>query len=432
MKLFYSEKQRQRDMQRAADKAVNEFLRSQYGRSLYGQYSKIGEDDNYLDYGYNANANLYSIISWIYNRASEIPFKIAIYNGTEKVDETKDHPVLELLECPNKYEGRKEFMQKVYGMYDVFGNSYIYAPRVEGTSMNGMFNEMYVMPSNDVEINAGTNFMEPIVGYTLDNDLAHKVMRFEDVLHMKYPNLDYENGQEWYGLSPLQVALNRLKADAEREELQANNYTNSGASGIATPKTLSGDRPLPEDLTGRMARDINNKVRDKNNRIAVTNFPFDYLQLGLTANDMQLIEDAKWSLKTLCNLYHMPSQLFNDADSSTYNNMREVRKAAIVNAVIPKVNSFTTEFNRMWISTFGDNIRLEADVSEIPELQVDKQEQVTWMKDAYWMKLSEKRKQMDLPEDPDLADTDYIVPAGNLPLAYIEGQNIMNELNGLG
>jgi HK97 family phage portal protein len=428
MKLFYSEKARQRDLQNAVNKALqenNKFLQAMYGRNLFGTYQSLGNEDDPLDYGYNFNANLYSIISWIYNRASDIPLQVCKGYGDDK-EVLEDHELLELIDCPNPQEGKKEFFQKFYGMFDVFGNSYIYAP-VMDTGMNrGKFTEMWVMPSNKVEIKSGA-WYEPIKGYVIDEDWEHNEMSPREVLHCKYPNLDFDQGQEWYGLSPLQVALNRLKADKQREETQYKSYENAGAQGIVSRKRANEQSYMQVDQQDRIQRSLNNRLKNKDNRVMFSADELVYQQLGLTSHDMQLIEDAKWSLKTLCNLYHVPSQLFNDSESSTYNNMKEARKSAIINAVLPKVNMFCTEFNRHFVKGWEDDIYLEPDTSGIEELQADKKEMVEWLEKAPLTE-NEKRDLLGFSSDPELEDL-YLVNSGKVPLEQLQALNIMNDLN---
>ncbi len=429
MKLFYTEKQRKRDIDNALREAMkdNEYLKSMYGRNNFGEYNPLGNDDDPLDYGYNFNVNLYSIISWIYNRASDIPYKVGIYKGNEKIDETKDHEVLDLLECPNPQQGKKEFFQQLIGMYDTFGNGYIYGVCPDFGIDKDKPTQLWVMPSNKVKINAG-EWWNPIKSYTIDEDWMNNELEPYKVLHMKYPNLDFNNGQEWYGLSPLQVALNRLKGDKEREELQYKSYANSGAQGIVSRKRANDMSVMPVDQQDRVQRQLNNRLSNKNNRVMFSGDDLNYVQLGLTSHDMQLIEDAKWSLKTLCNLYHVPSQLFNDSESSTYNNMREARKAAILNAVVPKVNMFADEFNRHWINKFEDNIKLEPDLDGIEELQADKRELVEWLDKAHYIKPNEKREMLGKEPDDELEELGYLFPASFLPLEQIEAMNIINSI----
>lgn len=429
MKLFYTEKARQRDLQEAINKAIqenNKYLQAMYGNNLFGTYQEYGNPDDPLDYGYNFNANLYSIISWIYNRASDVPLQVCQYrNGKKEVLE--DHELLDIIENPNPQEGKKDFFQKFYGMFDVFGNSYVYAPIMDTGMNKGKFTQMWVMPANKVEIKSGT-WYEPIRGYVIDEDWEHNEMSPESVLHCKYPNLDFDKGQEFYGLSPLQVALNRLKADKLREETQYKSYENAGAQGIVSRKRANEQSFMQTDQQDRIQRSLNNRLKNKDNRVMFSADELTYTQLGLTSHDMQLIEDAKWSLKTLCNLYHVPSQLFNDSDSSTYNNMKEARKAAIINAVIPKVNMFCNEFNRHWIKAWGDDLYLEPDTSKIEELQADKREMVEWVTKAPLTE-NEKRELMGFEPDPELEDL-YLVEAGKIPLEQIQAMNIMNDLDG--
>ena len=52
---------------------------------------------------------------------------------------------------------------------------------------------------------------------------------------------------------------------------------------------------------------------------------------------MSLIEQYNASIKDLCNIYNVPVTLLNNTESSTYNNVKEAKKALYQNCVIPEL-----------------------------------------------------------------------------------------------
>jgi phage portal protein BeeE len=67
----------------------------------------------------------------------------------------------------------------------------------------------------------------------------------------------------------------------------------------------------------------------------------------MSPTDLKLLEGILSSLRILCGLYGMPSVLFNDNDSSTYNNVSEAKQTAYSDVYIPlgkKVDKALSQF----------------------------------------------------------------------------------------
>jgi HK97 family phage portal protein len=418
----------QRYLNRAVNNALkevnknNQFYKATYGNNFGGPYDQIGNPDDPLDYGYNVNTTVYSIVRRVTKAATRIPFCLVDKDG-EKIFQ---HPILDLLERPNEMQGHNEFFEHTYGFKMLTGNSFIYAPMIDSGKFTGQFTQMHILPSNHVEI-IGGEWFDPIRGYRLSQMYNEQELSKEKVLHMKYANFDYDNGQEFYGLSPIQVGLNKLKKEKRRDELQYKNYANSGAQGIVFDKTQ--DRVMMVDQQDRMQRSINNRLKNLDNKVAYMIGELGYLELGMNASEMQMLEDAKFTIKDLCNLFNVPSVLFGDESNAKYNNVREAKADLYLNAAIPEVESFCHEFNRQWMPAFEKDLYLWFDTSNIEELQKDKREQVEWLSKAAFIRENEKREIMGFEPDDELEGIGFMYPQGVMPLAQMEAMNAMMTLN---
>jgi len=109
------------------------------------------------------------------------------------------------------------------------------------------------------------------------------------------------------------------------------------------------------DLNEVQAQQLKDKFRQQhqgaNNAgdVIITPKKLSWVNFGLNASDVSLIEQYNASIKDLCNIYNVPVQLLNNTDSSTYNNMKEAKKALYQNAVIPELVKVRDELNR-WLS----------------------------------------------------------------------------------
>ena len=151
--------------------------------------------------------------------------------------------------------------------------------------------------------------------------------------------------------------------------------------------------------------------------VIITPKKLSWLNFGLNAVDVSLIEQFNASQKDLCNIYNVPVQLLNNTDSSSYNNMKEAKKALYQNAVIPELLKIQDELNRWLSPKYGDNVCIEFDFSVIPELQEETDKVVDQLLKAWWITPNEKRTAMNYGVDEeDTKLDDYFIPANLIPI----------------
>jgi len=367
------------DRIRLAVKALSgNYTANPHTRSLYstlGMGSPVYMDDNkesYVKNAYQANALVYSIVSFIASKAADVPLYVYEWTKEGKGERIYGHPLENFLYRPNPMTGKGVFFNEVYGFKLITGNTYLYFPRLEAGPNKGQFREAWIMPSQYTEIITGGSMM-PVKGYRLRiGDWAYEYA-YDDVLHDKAPNYNYGWGAELYGQSPLQAAVKLVSKSNDSYNSQLKAYQNQGAVGI-----VSSDETTGGQFTEEQARNLdaswkkNYSGSDNKGKLAFTSARIKYTQLGLSPVDLGIIEDHKMTLRDICNIYHVPSEIFNDPDNKSYANKQEARKAVYTDAVMPLVNTFLEEFNRFIGDAYGKGIYVDADWSAVPELQADR------------------------------------------------------------
>ncbi|HQK52854.1 MAG TPA: phage portal protein [Sedimentibacter sp.] len=400
----------------------------------FGSAAIMPDDStSYINNGYLGNPNVYSIISYITQKAGAIPWgiyriknekKLTLYKSLilqnkglkeQVLEEDTKHPLSKILTYPNELQGWSEFIEQACGFKLLTGNSYLHCIKLESNKLQ----EMWVLPSQLIEIITGNRF-QPILGYRLINN-RDIIFSADEIIHLKYWTPDSES--QLYGLSPIRAARRVVTRSNASYDMSTNSLQNNGVLGIISSEGES-------TLTKEQADSIEEKLRQKSsatsrNRWVATGARIKWQQMGLPPVDLQLIENDKMDLRTLCNIYHVPSELFNDATNKTYSNTKEAGKAIYTNAVIPILASFRDELNR-WISmNYDENIYIDYDLSMLPELQEDWAALVGSLSQAWWLTPNQRLEIMgwETSEDP-LMDKVWI-PSGYIP---IDAAEVSDEL----
>ena len=422
----------------------------QYNRAIYNW---LGEsivwnpenDDSYITEGYRKNATIYSLINIITKAATTIPFQVyeiqnqndykrykSITSGTydsaliqksqllknRSLVELESTPLHELLDRPNPAQSYASFITELIAFGKLTGNRYIYGIGPETGANASKYTELYVMPSQIMEIVSG-GIMQPVSKYKIEYNGTYEIAA-EDICHIKDFNPYYDGtGSHLYGQSPLRAGLRMLTTNNEAVQTGVKYLQNQTARGLLMAEE--------GDINEVQAQQLKDKFRqqfqgaDNAGDVIITPKKLSWVNFGLNASDVSLIEQYNASIKDLCNIYNVPVQLLNNTDSSTYNNMKEAKKALYQNAVIPELVKVRDELNRWLAPQYGPNICIDYDFSMIPEMAEDTDKVVDQLSKAWWITPNEKREMMSYGIDEENEQlNDYFVPANLIPLNAAE------------
>ena len=406
----------------------------------------------YVRDGYQSNDIVYSIVKLITDKAKLAPFHVY-----KIIDQTAAKRYKSLMKQPDKIENWNEVTQlhkKAFELYDgdarlnqllkypneedtwadlveqwcgfklLTGNTFIYAKMIEGGANDGKPFELFALPAQFMAIIADIEVFPPTrVGYQL---YYGKLWSFstKEILHDKYFNPYWTvTGNELYGQSPLMAAARTLTRSNEAKTAAVASFQNGGPAGVLF---MNDDRFDPTSGT-QQAQALKKSISEKGgasnfNSIAVSGYKVDWKQIGLSPVELNIIESEKWDMKSLCNIYGVPSQLLNDADNKTYNNQREGEKALTLRCAIPLLDAIAEQLNRKLHSDWGykgTNVYIGYDIKVYQELEANKAEQVAWLNTAWWISPAQKMEIMGL-KNPDYIPTEELeklyVPSGLQPI----------------
>ena len=418
----------------------------QYNNAIYNW---LGEsivwnpenDDSYITEGYRKNSTIYSLVNLITKAATTIPFQVyektnendykrykAMTSGTfdaatihkaamlqkRSLVELQDTELHKLLERPNPAQSYNSWITELIAFGKLTGNRYIYGIGPDTGANVGKYTELYVMPSQIMEIVSG-GIMKPVSKYKIEYNGTFEIPA-EEICHIKDFNPYYDGtGSHLYGQSPLRAGLRSLTTNNEAVQTGVKYLQNQTARGL-----LMSDEG---DINEVQAQQLKDKFRkqfqgsDNAGDVIITPKKLSWVNFGLNAADVSLIEQYNASIKDLCNIYNVPVQLLNNTDSSSYNNMKEAKKALYQNAVIPELLKIKDELNRWLAPKYGDKLCIEFDFSVIPELQEETDKVVDQLSKAWWITPNEKRAAMNYGKDEETSQLDdYYIPANLIPV----------------
>ena len=427
------------------NKAVYNFL----GETLI---TSEDNDDSYINKGYRFNSSVYAIINLITKAASTVPFQvyevqnqnelkrykaltsgsfdssllhrstISLKNALVELEDTELH---QLLERPNPAQSYSSFITELIAFGKLTGNRYIYGIAPDSGVNQGKYGELYVLPSQTIEIHSG-GLMKPIDHYTMDYNGTYQ-MAAEDICHIKDFNPLYDGtGSSLYGMSPLRAGLRSMDANNEALTTGVRYLQNQTARGVL----MSEEGDLNETQARQLKQKFRQQYQGSNNAgdVIITPKKLSWVNFGLNASDLSLIEQYNTTIKDLCNIYNIPAVLLNNVESATYNNIKEARKMLYTNSVIPELYKVRDELNRWLAPNFGEKLFIDFDISVIPELQEETEKVVSQMTQAWWLTPNEKRMAMSYGKDEENpAMDDYYVPANLLPLGNSDMPDLTPE-----
>jgi HK97 family phage portal protein len=415
---------------------------------------------NFVQKGYSANGTVFTIVAMasrkfgslpryvykIQDRKSERQMKALLRQGKfplkqwtdlEKKaydEQVVDNDFAELLARPNEAMGQDFFYALNCVFYMICGESFIWLNRgdIEGLpdKVADMIRpvEMFVLPPQYVDLIPDPEDVWGVVGYYLRVNGQRVFIRKSDMIHWRQPNPNFDAITRTHlrGFAPLNAGNKLVTQDDSATDAAVAMQQNDGAKGVLYNKTLDNLDPIQKSqLESVINRKINN--RDIKGSVATLQGEWNYLDLGATAVDMELVKSQEAIFIRICNLFGINPMMF--LANATYENIQQARKDLVTGLLLPMACSLRDEMNRVILPSFGLDPKQythDVDVSLLPELQNDMGALATALQGCWWFSGNERRKMMNEEESDDPLMDKYFVPTG---LQLIDDAAMADTLN---
>lgn len=392
---------------------------------------------NIIDEGFSGNPDAYSIVMYLTNKMVGIPKK-PYRNINGKLEEITDPAIVAIVNRANKSETLMQFNMMRYAFYYATGNSFVYAPRFENGNNKGQLTDIgrVIMPSQYVEIVSG-GWKEPVRGYIINYNYTAEDIPVSDVVHVKMVNLKFDNGNNFYGMSPIRTASMIIQSQNGGYEAMGSTLKRGFPSGILSAvdevDSEGGDVQQRVNIFRKIWDKYYGKAKNSGKPI-ITAGKKEWIQMGFSNfRDLQIIESSQHGLRVLCNVYNIPSIVLNDIAGTSFNNQNEVKKSVLSNRIVPDCALFDEVDNINIWSNYG--FEVWSDFSGVPELQENKQEQINVINGAQnagaMFTANEIRKIMDMDEVQEPIMNERFVSMGKMPASQANDPNVEEVLKSL-
>lgn len=315
---------------------------------------------------------------------------------------------------PNDHCGADLFFESIVSHYLLSGEAFIWKNR--GGLEQGKPVELYVIPSQNIEVVADKTDVFGISGYVFDMNGQRLPIPKEDMIHWKTfnPNFDVYTGEHLRGFSPVKAQKKVLTQSNASTDAMVAMFQNGGARGVIFNE-LYGD--LDEVQRTQIKDVIDAKINSNRVKSAVATLQgkWGYLDIGKDSVDMQLVEANEMTVKRFCNANGLPYELFQS--DTTFANKEQAWMFFITNTLMPLASGLDSEFNRSLVPDFKTTNFIATDFSELPEMAALSSKLVDSADKAWWKTGNEKRKMTnDEPLDDPNMDKIYI-PSGYIELS---------------
>ena len=349
------------------DKVIrNYFLRSIDGYSITDNIDTSTTQGQYLSY--IANPFVSTIIDEKTN--AFVNAKVFIEKNGVELLSPDAKMITDILNKPNGFQSRTEFIKNIYRNCQIFGGAYILPidlglSTVKGYSclLNCNLKIEYDYKSYPFVINK-TNFIRRITYTNPYDGHYYDLTEYKDKLVIIKLNEDcIKIGHPQSKLVQLNDQINTLNVACDAT---LNLLRNHGALMMITnrSKDMSGMIPMKPGEKTDFYNDYYEKfgVQGGKNKILFANHDLNAVKISLPISELQLEPTEKRAVRTIAKAFGYDMLLLGFAEGSTFNNMNEAKLSLYENTIIPEA---ITVWNGMDVLLKDGNFKAYYDHLEV-------------------------------------------------------------------
>ena len=339
---------------------------------------------------YERNVIVHRCVTLIARSIGNVPWRLF-----ERDKRTLNHPLLTLLEHPNPTQGRNMFIESVMSYLLLSGNAYIEAVK----SPDGKPFELYALRPDRLRIVPGKHGLPQSYEYQVQGikkTIPCSLEGISPILHLKF----FHPENDWYGLSPIEAALQSIHLHntvAEHNVSLLNNGGRpSGALFIKTP----GNQPLTSEQRQELRNSLNQIHQGTQNAgqmMILEGGNCEWKEMGMSPKDMDFCEGRNMAAREIAQVFGVPPMLVGIPGDATFANYKEARLHLWEDTILPLLGRLINQFNTWLVTQFGADLALTYDPDAIPTLGAKREAMWSRVNECSFLTDNEKRDAVGYP-----------------------------------
>lgn len=366
------------------------------------QYDKLADE------AYVRNVIGYACTRLIAQSAAAIPRVVKMGNT-----ELSEHPVISLLNRPNRHQTGAELLEAFYSYYMLAGNSYVEAVALDETNVD----ELYTLRPDRMKAIPGPR------GWVIEYEykVNSQTVRFDvnvgrkqsPIMHFKafHPLNDY------YGMSPIEAGA--FGIDVHNA---AGGFSKALLDNAARPSgALSTDQNLGDEQFNRAKTELKDQYSgEKNNgKPMLLEGGLKWVPFALTPQELDFIESKREMAREIALAFGVPPLMLGIPGDNTYSNYQEANRAFYRQTVMPLSERGLAAFAMFLAPTYGEKLVIEPDFDDLPALAEERKLLWERLNSATFISLDEKRDAAGYTPykpDPENPATQVFVSSAQVPI----------------
>ena len=348
---------------------------------------------------------------------SQCPIQVIRKDANRKDFIQYNSPVFRVLENPNSYETRNQFVQNMVAMMLFQGESFAYAIR----DNRGVVSQLHRLNKGTctpyIEPETKTIFYAVGSNPLVDNGTTEALIPQRDILHLRA----HCPRHPLIGESPIKAAAMATGINVALTQSQLAFFNRmSRPSGIITSDMVLNKAQM-EQLREAWTQQ---SAQMAQGGIPILGGGMKFQQLGINSQDAQLIQAQRFSIADISRVFGVPSVLINEYENASYNNVEQLVSLWLsmsLGSLIENVESSLAKF-------FGVRGESRIEIDESALLRMDFAARIDGLTKGVQGGLytpNEARQAEDLP-NIDGGDSVYLQQQ-MVPLADAQSQRQTNE-----
>lgn len=269
--------------------------------------------------GYRQNELVYACIREIATTAAEVRLRILDADGAP----LPNHPLQRLLDRPNPEQSAFDLWEGVLTDLHLFGNAFLLKERSPLRGAASAIEHLWKLRPDRLQIVPGARRLIDSYVYRVGD--REQEFPTQDVIHFRLP----DPTNDFWGLSPLEVAARQIDVDTEASKFIDGFFRNAAVPFgiIKLKRALRGG----EAEARRIGQRWTDRFRGLFGRfqVGVLDADADFQRIGLTQDEMAFPDLRAQTEARICAAFRVPPILVGvkvGLDRATYSNMAEARR----------------------------------------------------------------------------------------------------------